>query len=74
MYMATPNLTDIGFAGLQYLGVQLDRLRQEILAVGESSDQYNELMMQLVKKKIKFGETHSCIPVPNKAIKSTPTS
>lgn len=56
MYMAIPNLTDISFAGLQYLGTQLDRLRERILEVGESSDQYHDLMAQLIEKKMKFGK------------------
>lgn len=58
MYMAVPNLTDISFAGIQYLGIHIHRLRLEILEEGEGTPRYDDLMMQMINLKLKFGEAN----------------
>lgn len=55
VYMVMPNFTDVGIAGMHYLNSELHRLRDEVAAVGEGSARFQQLMDDMIDKKIKLG-------------------
>jgi hypothetical protein len=54
--MVMPNFTDVGIAGMHFLNSELHRLRDEVAAVGEGSTRFQQLMEDMIDKKIKLGE------------------
>ncbi|KAK0389404.1 hypothetical protein NLU13_2979 [Sarocladium strictum] len=54
VYMAMPNFTDVGLAGMHFLNSELHRLREEISDMRQGSERYSELMLDMIDKKIRL--------------------
>ncbi|KAL2213578.1 hypothetical protein CC79DRAFT_1316367 [Sarocladium strictum] len=54
VYMVMPNFTDVGIAGMHYLNSELHRFREEVAVVGEGSPRFQQLMEDMIDKKIKL--------------------
>lgn len=56
-YMTMPNLTEAGLMGMLYLGDQVGSLQGKALEIGKQSEDYDEVMQDMIDKFIKFGKT-----------------
>jgi hypothetical protein len=60
-----PNFTDVGVAGMHYLNSELHRLRKEVAVVGEGSARFQQLMEDMIDKKIKLGALSKVPSIPS---------
>ncbi|KAH8175918.1 hypothetical protein LIA77_04336 [Sarocladium implicatum] len=60
-YTTMPNMTESGLMGMLYLGEQIDALQVKALEVGKQSQCYDEVMLDMIDKFIKFGKLRRLI-------------